>query len=67
MMWNFAGNYPMFSGWMFMMMICMLAAYIILLLAAWRLMRAHEHIAESIKEITLYLKSKYQEMNNNPS
>jgi|GEM_PF-2785026 len=58
MMWNYGGNYQMFSGMMIFMMVGMLAAYIILLLAAWRLMRAHERIAESIKEIMQYLKFK---------
>ena len=37
MMWNYGGNYPMFSGMMIFMMIGIVAAYIILLLAAWRL------------------------------
>jgi len=58
MMWNYGGSYQMFSGMMIFMMVGMLAAYIILLLAAWRLMRAHERIAESIKEIMQYFKFK---------
>jgi len=61
MMWNYGGNYPMFSGMMIFMMIGMVAAYIILLLAAWRLMRAHENIAESIKNITQNFKAKLPE------
>ena len=58
MMWNYGGNYPMLSGIMSLMMIGMAAICILFIIAAWRLMRAHEHIAESIKEITQTLKSK---------
>jgi len=49
MMWDYGGNYPMFSGMMIFVMIGMLAAYIILLLAAWRLMRAHENMPKILK------------------
>lgn len=58
MMWNYGGYNPMFSGMMGFMMIGIVAVYIVFLIAAWRLMRAHEHIAESLKEITRNLKSK---------
>ena len=40
-----------FGGLGVLMMIGMAAVYIIFLVAAWRAMRAHESIAETIKEI----------------
>jgi len=58
MMWNYGGSYPMFAGMMFFMMIGMAAAFIIFLMAAWRMMRAHENMADSLKEATQNLKSK---------
>lgn len=58
MMWNYGGYSPMFSGMMFFMMIGVLAVYVVFLIAAWRLMRAHEYIAESLKGIAQHFKSK---------
>ena len=59
MMWNYGGGtYPMLSWMMPLMMIGMAALGIILIIAAWRLMRADEQIAESIKEISQTLKTK---------
>jgi uncharacterized membrane protein len=58
MMWNYGGYSPVFSWMMVCMMVGIVVVYIIFLIAAWRLMRAHEHIAESIKEITQNHKSK---------
>lgn len=58
MMWKYAGNASMFPWMMVCMMIVIAVAYIIFLIASWRLMRAHEYIAESMKEINQHLKSK---------
>lgn len=58
MMWNYGGYNPMFSGMMAFMMVGIVAVYVIFLIAAWRFMRAHEHISESIEEITRSLKLK---------
>lgn len=46
----------MFSGMWMLMMLGMAAVYIIFLLAAWRAMRAHESLAESVKEIVENMK-----------
>lgn len=58
MMWNYGGYNPMFSWMMASMMIGIAVVYVVFLIAAWRFMRAHEYIAESLKDITRNLKPK---------
>jgi ABC-type maltose transport system permease subunit len=56
-MWNYSGGYSILPGMMMLMMIGMIAAYIIFLIALWRLMRAHEKMADTVTEIFRHYKS----------
>ncbi len=49
MMGNWYGN--MFSGMGMLMFIGAVVIHIVLLVAAWRAMKAHESIAESLKDL----------------
>ena len=57
---NFGAFFPglIFFGIWFVMMGGMLVGYIILLVAAWRAMRAHESISETLKEIAAAYRAK---------
>jgi hypothetical protein len=47
---NFMGGIIFFAIWL-LLMIGMIAGWIIFLIAVWRGMKAHESIAESMKEL----------------
>lgn len=55
MMGQWYGGYGIFMPLMFLGMV---AVYVVFLLAAWRAMRAHESLANSLKEIAESLKYK---------
>jgi uncharacterized membrane protein len=55
MMGQWYGGFGIFMPLMFLGMV---AVYVVFLLAAWRAMRAHESLANSLKEIAESLKYK---------
>ncbi|MFZ5632376.1 MAG: hypothetical protein ACOY40_05960 [Bacillota bacterium] len=59
MMWgNWGFGIPAFG---LLMVLVMAAFYVIVLVAFWRLMRAHESIAENLKHLSINLKEKPKE------
>jgi len=50
------GNVGMMGIMWPLMMLGMVAAYVILLLAVWRMMRAHESLAGAVKEVAEKIK-----------
>lgn len=58
MMGQWYGGYGGFSFLMPLFFLGIVAVYVILLMAAWRAMKAHESLAGSMKEIAENLKTK---------
>lgn len=56
------GFMPIMGGFIgILLMFGIIAAYVIIIVAAWRLMRAHESLAESLRDIALSLRNKSKE------